>query len=135
MLLAGCFARCGVMPIDPPVPLGTATIYVVSRGWHTDIGLPVEAVSGPQGLERFRTQQPDLVITDMRMPGVDGGEVIRKLREMSPSLRIVAVSGAAPIHGPAPSAAEIGADAILSKLSPLEEILLAIERMLETPTG
>jgi CheY-like chemotaxis protein len=95
----------------------------------------IEAVNGPQGLERFRTQQPDLVITDMRMPGVDGGEVIRKLREMNGSLRIVAVSGAAPVHEPAPSAAEIGADAILSKLSPLEEILSAIDRILETPTG
>ena len=95
----------------------------------------IEAVNGPEGLERFRSQRPDLVITDMRMPGVDGGEVIRKLREMNGSLRIVAVSGAAPVHEPAPSAAEIGADAILSKLSPLEEILSAIDRILETPTG
>jgi CheY-like chemotaxis protein len=95
----------------------------------------IEAVNGPQGLELFRTQQPDLVVTDMRMPGVDGGEVIRKLREMSGSLRIVAVSGAAPVHEPAPSAAGVGADAILSKLSPLEEILSAIDRILETPTG
>ena len=94
----------------------------------------IEAVNGPEGLERFRSRRPDLVITDMRMPGVDGGEVIRKLRQMSRSLRIVAVSGAAPLHGPAPSAAEVGADAILSKLSPLEEILSAIERILETPT-
>ena len=94
----------------------------------------IEAVNGPQGLERFRTQQPDLVITDMRMPGVDGGEVIRKLRQMSRGLRIVAVSGAAPFHGPAPSAADVGADAILSKLSPLEEILSAIERILRAPT-
>lgn len=43
LLLAGC----AVMPIAAPVPDGTATIYVVNRGWHTDIGLPVEAVSGP----------------------------------------------------------------------------------------
>ena len=37
----------------------------------------IEAVNGPEGLERFRSRRPDLVITDMRMPGVDGGEVIR----------------------------------------------------------
>jgi uncharacterized protein (TIGR02117 family) len=47
LLLASWLAGCGVMPIDPPVPDGTATIYVVHRGWHTDIGLPVEPVSGP----------------------------------------------------------------------------------------
>jgi len=90
----------------------------------------IEAVNGQDGLERFRRQQPDLVITDMRMPGVDGGEVIRKLREMSEGLRILAVSGAAPSHGTDPSAEEVGADAVLSKLSPLDQILAAIERIL-----
>jgi uncharacterized protein (TIGR02117 family) len=46
-LLAGWLAGCAAMPIDAPVPDGTATVYVVGRGWHTDIGLPVEQVSGP----------------------------------------------------------------------------------------
>ena len=46
-LLAGWLAGCAAMPIDAPVPDGAATVYVVGRGWHTDIGLPVEQVSGP----------------------------------------------------------------------------------------
>ena len=90
----------------------------------------IEAVNGQDGLERFRSQQPDLVITDMRMPGVDGGEVIRKLRGMSEGLRILAVSGAASSHGGEPSAEEAGADEVLSKLSPLDQNLAAIERIL-----
>ena len=57
-----------------------------------------EAANGRDGLERFRTQQPDLVITDMRMPGFDGGEVIRKLREASKDVRILAVSGVAALR-------------------------------------
>lgn len=92
----------------------------------------IEAANGQDGLERFRGRQPDLVITDMRMPGVDGGEVIRKLREMSADVRIVAVSGAASSYGPPPVAEEVGADAVLSKLSPLDQILAAIERVLGT---
>jgi CheY-like chemotaxis protein len=91
----------------------------------------IEAVNGPEGLERYRSQQPDLVITDMRMPGVDGGEVIRKLRQMSAGVRIVAVSGAGPVQESAPSAAEVGATAILSKLSPLDQILSVIDRVLD----
>lgn len=90
----------------------------------------IEAANGQDGLERFRSQQPDLVITDMRMPGVDGGEVIRTLRGMSEGLRIVAVSGAASSYGAEPSADEVGADAVLSKLSPLDQILGAIDRIL-----
>jgi uncharacterized protein (TIGR02117 family) len=45
-LLAGWLAGCTVMPTDVPVPDGEATIYVVGRGWHTDIGLPVDEVTG-----------------------------------------------------------------------------------------
>jgi hypothetical protein len=45
-LLAGWLAGCAMLPTDPPVPNGEATIYVVGRGWHTDIGL---AVAGPIG--------------------------------------------------------------------------------------
>jgi uncharacterized protein (TIGR02117 family) len=47
--LAGWLTGCAAMPI----PLGDATIYVVGRGWHTDIGLPVDEVAGPlASLER-----------------------------------------------------------------------------------
>jgi uncharacterized protein (TIGR02117 family) len=40
---------CGCASISPneTVPGGDARIYVVGRGWHTDIGLPVDEVSGP----------------------------------------------------------------------------------------
>jgi hypothetical protein len=45
--LAGWLAGCAVMLADAPVPSGEATIYVVARGWHTDIGLPVNETIGP----------------------------------------------------------------------------------------
>ena len=45
-LLAGWLAACAAAPL-PPVPDGPATIYVVGRGWHTDIGLPADQVNGP----------------------------------------------------------------------------------------
>jgi CheY-like chemotaxis protein len=94
-----------------------------------------EAANGADGLARFRAQQPDLVITDMRMPGFDGGEVIRKLREMSRDVRILAVSGV-PIRDDGedlPSTQAVGANAILSKLNPLDGVLLTIERILKGP--
>jgi uncharacterized protein (TIGR02117 family) len=47
MPLAGWLAGCAVMPTDAPVPNGDVTIYVVGRGWHTDIGLPMNEVAGP----------------------------------------------------------------------------------------
>src|SRR5262249_45352610 len=58
----------------------------------------LEAQDGEEGLKRFRAQHPDLVITDMRMPGFDGGEVIRRLKAISNDVRIVAISGAATFY-------------------------------------
>jgi uncharacterized protein (TIGR02117 family) len=43
-LLIGC---AGSLPPDAQVPTGDASIYVVERGWHTDIGLPVDEIAGP----------------------------------------------------------------------------------------
>lgn len=44
-LLGGCTAASVLS--DATVPTGSAKIYVVERGWHTDIGLPVDGISSP----------------------------------------------------------------------------------------
>jgi uncharacterized protein (TIGR02117 family) len=52
-LTAGALSGCSSAPQPSDTPrAGNAVIYVVGRGWHTDIGLPVDEVSGPlAGLE------------------------------------------------------------------------------------
>jgi hypothetical protein len=47
-LTAGSLGGCVSAPQPPEVPVaGNAVIYVIGRGWHTDIGLPVDEVDGP----------------------------------------------------------------------------------------
>ena len=47
-LTAGSLGGCVSAPQTPEVPVaGNAVIYVVGRGWHTDIGLPVDELDGP----------------------------------------------------------------------------------------
>ncbi len=53
----------------------------------------LEASNGQEGLEIFAREKPDLVICDLRMPGVDGLEVIEKIKHDSPDTPIIVVSG------------------------------------------
>ena len=49
----------------------------------------VEASSGPQALEKVKTQVFDCVLTDVRMPNMDGVELHRQLRQIQPGLPVI----------------------------------------------
>ncbi len=51
------------------------------------------AGSGEEGLEIFRNEHPPLVITDIRMPGMDGIEVLRHLRQLNPEVEMIVITG------------------------------------------
>jgi len=51
------------------------------------------ANSGAVGLEYYRAKRPDVVITDVIMPEMDGIEFIQRLREVDPAAKIIAISG------------------------------------------
>ena len=62
------------------------------------------AASGPEGLQMAERESPDLVFLDIKMPGMDGLEVLTKLRTAQESLPIVMISA----HGTASTALEAG---------------------------
>lgn len=53
----------------------------------------LEAADGREALEIITREQPDIVITDIRMPFLDGIELIRQTRELYPSIRFIIISG------------------------------------------
>jgi len=53
----------------------------------------VEAGNGDEGLQHYRAAPPDLIITDMVMPGKGGLETIDELRRADPHVKIIAISG------------------------------------------
>jgi CheY-like chemotaxis protein len=93
----------------------------------------VEALDGAEGLEMYKLYKPDLVITDMRMPGIEGAEVIRTIRGMDKHARIIAVSGAGTFYNVDffQLAKEVGANVILRKLDPTDRVLVEVNRVLE----
>ncbi len=49
----------------------------------------VEAEDGLKGLERYLLERPDLVILDMIMPGINGLEVLARIRKVDPQARVI----------------------------------------------
>lgn len=52
-----------------------------------------EGMNGEDGLEKIIKHQPDLVLVDIRMPGLDGLEVIKRTREMNINTKFIILSG------------------------------------------
>ena len=60
----------------------------------------VTASNGYDALERFAPEKFDLVVTDYKMPRMDGLELIVHLRKLAPELPIVLISGFRGLDGP-----------------------------------
>ncbi len=79
-----------------------------------DIQVVAEAASGEEAIQRCRELKPDIVLMDIRMPGMGGLEATRKLQQLVPETRIIAVSACE--QEPMPSRLlKAGAWAYLSK--------------------
>jgi len=90
------------------------------------------AANGNEGIRLCRETAPDLVITDIHMPGADGFETIAGLRTVYPGLPVIAISGGdeterLELLG---SASLLGAVSSLKKPFTVRELLEAVHRAL-----
>lgn len=92
----------------------------------------LEAVNGKDALTHFKPSMTDLVVTDLIMPEEDGLKVIMKLKEIKPSLKIIAISGGgkAGPGGYLNLAKALGAHAVLSKPFSINDLISKIEELL-----
>ncbi len=90
----------------------------------------VEAEDGEQALEEVRAQLFDLVITDYRMPGIDGLELLRRIRMINDQVAVIMITAYGTVEG-AVEAMRLGAYDYIQKPFQLEELELKAERALE----
>ena len=87
------------------------------------------ASSGADALEQFSQHKYDLVVTDYKMPRMDGLELIVRLREEDPDIAIVLVSGFVDTLGM--NEASTGADAVIQKsANEVTHLVRAVSRLL-----
>jgi YesN/AraC family two-component response regulator len=91
-----------------------------------------------QGLEIFKREQPPIVLTDIKMPGRDGLDVLRQIKSLSPQTEVVVITG----HGDkalAQQALALKASAFFNKPLDTEALDRAIkeieQRLSQSPPG
>jgi CheY-like chemotaxis protein len=87
------------------------------------------ATSGAEALDQFAEHKYDLVVTDYKMPRMDGLELIGRLRKQKPEILVVLVSGFVDALGL--NEATTGADAVIQKsANEVTHLVRAVNRLL-----
>jgi CheY-like chemotaxis protein len=118
-----------ILVIDDEQLVASAIAHVLTRAGHR----VTIAANGDAGLEQFKTERPDLVITDIVMPGKEGIETIRDLRSLAPELPIIAMSGGGMMsnYDFLSMARKLGASEVLGKPFSNDELIALVSRCLE----
>jgi CheY-like chemotaxis protein len=93
----------------------------------------IDAADGEAGMEIYRTQPTDLIVTDMIMPEKTGMEAIAELKQEFPDVKIIAISGGGEKSGPYSylmMAKRLGAKRILMKPIKHQELVEAVSEVL-----
>jgi len=65
----------------------------ISRFLTRFVGRVITTVNGAEGMEAFTTHSPDIVLTDIRMPVMDGLAMAREIRKVDPKVPIMTLTG------------------------------------------
>jgi DNA-binding NtrC family response regulator len=106
----------------------TVLDHLRHQGWLAD-----EAESGTQALELVKRNRYDLVLSDIRMPGMDGEKLLSEVKRLAPRTEVVMMTA----HGSTDSAVNClknGAADYILKPFDLDDLTLRINRLLEMQT-
>jgi two-component system, NtrC family, response regulator AtoC len=106
------------------------TLRTISRGLRQEGFEVFTALSGEDGLKLFHDEQPDLILLDIVLPGIDGVEVLRQIKQANPSA-IVLMMSAYHLVERAVEAMKLGAFDYLVKPFPLDDMMQTLHRAAE----
>ncbi len=115
-----------ILAVDDSPP----TLEVIRRNLSSEGYTVLTASCAEEAIKVLDAERVDLVITDLKMPGPSGLELIRYVRENHPDTEIMMVTGYATVEG-AVEAVKTGANEYIAKPFTEKELLSAVARVLE----
>jgi DNA-binding NarL/FixJ family response regulator len=94
---------------------------------NPDIDVIGQASSGEEAIECVRENRPDIVLMDIRMPGIGGLEATRRILRIDDSIRVIVVTACADDPYPA-RVMQSGATAYITKGADIQEMVRAIRK-------
>jgi YesN/AraC family two-component response regulator len=78
-----------ILIIDDEKPtLQMLSLFLEASGYAV-----LTAENESQGIEVFNRQRPEIVLTDLKMPGKDGLDVLRQIKAISPATEVIVITG------------------------------------------
>src|SRR6266704_3687149 len=103
----------------------SAKAFLADHGYEAEV-----AASGEKALELLERLQPDVVFADVRLPGMSGIDLLKRIREFDPVLPVIMLTAYGSIEG-AVEAVKLGAFDYVKKPVDLEELKLLADRARE----
>ena len=108
-------------------PIDVKPIRALLESWDMDV---ITARSGKSGIDLIKSRPVDMVLSDLRMPGMTGMDVVQAVSKDFPGLPVVLITGKADVKS-AVNAMKLGAFDYLTKPPDETELLAVIEKAIE----
>src|SRR5690349_10974601 len=83
-------SRARVLVVDDHALLRTGVANIINL--EPALEVVAEAANGQDAIEAYRVHRPDVVLMDLRMPGIEGVEAVKQIREIDPQARVIVLT-------------------------------------------